>query len=42
MNILQSTEIVCSDLNRVVSGFNVITTPHGAGGKSSTRERRAT
>ena len=42
MNILQSTEIVCSDLNRVVSGFNVIPTPHGAGGKSSTRERRAT
>ena len=34
--------IMSSDLNRVVSGFNVILTPHGAGGKSSTRERRAT
>ena len=39
---MRSTDIVWRNLNRVVSGFNVIPAPHGAGGKSSTRERRAT
>ena len=42
MKILRTSYIAYSDLNRVVSGFNVIPAPHGAGGKSSTRERRAT